>query len=234
MKTAASPQKTPWQKCPNEHRTPHRTPHSHPGDHRLRAQEKDRGDISPIAGGGLSHGEGRGIPPPLFCCPGSPFFYHRRDVLRGRIAATIGSPAGRLLRLRLHRRCARRQFARSYGEPPLETGTISSTSGEPGKPWGSVVSTALPHSQQFCSSRRTRLRSLLRADPLVRRGFGLFVMAHLHEVVSAVRLVHRRTAGVATVLPSRSAGVFGWGAGAVVKNSKATPWSGLRIFLTEA
>src|SRR5699024_300321 len=80
-----------------------------------------------------------------------------------------------VLRSMLERRmlqalCARRQFDRRWGLPPLEMGMISSTSGLPGCGVGSVWSTGSPHRWQLCSSRRTRLRIARRFVPFCVRG----------------------------------------------------------------
>lgn len=83
----------------------------------------------------------------------------------------------------LHVRCMRRQFLRSYCEPPLTLGRSSSTSAlmgwgtHPGHPvWGHlgpcspgvlvrVLSTGRSHSAQTFSSASTRLRNSLRLCP---------------------------------------------------------------------
>lgn len=103
----------------------------------------------------------------------------------------VGSPA-RLARASasvmvdfhlLHVRCIRRQFLRSYCEPPLMRGRSSSTSAlmgwgtHPGHPvWGHLgpcspgllvrlLSTGLSQSAQMDSSANTRLRNSLRLCP---------------------------------------------------------------------
>lgn len=53
---------------------------------------------------------------------------------------------------------------------------ISSTSGESGRPCGSVTSTGCPHIPQVSSLARTRLRSSRRRCPFALRGLGLFAM----------------------------------------------------------
>ena len=91
---------------------------------------------------------------------------------------------------RLQRRCMRWQFPREYGDPPLTRGMSSSTTADCGcgtHPWQGVLvlglvvwhlgpwspgvifrvlSTGRPHSAQWCSSLRTRLRSSRRRCPL--------------------------------------------------------------------
>ena len=70
------------------------------------------------------------------------------------------------------------------GEPPLEMGTTSSTSGDSGMPCGRLVSTGAPQSQQWDSSRRTRALIFTRAEYFSYRGFeveaGLIFRATLH------------------------------------------------------
>ena len=63
-----------------------------------------------------------------------------------------------------------RQLLRSYGFPPRLTGSISSTSGDSGKPCLSLTSTNPPQSQQFVSSLSTCALSLFLFVLLVLRG----------------------------------------------------------------
>ena len=69
----------------------------------------------------------------------------------------------------LHARCAPLQFSKSTGEPPLLTGTSSSSSKASGCPAGSVASMGSPHIQHGSPSARTRRTSASR--PERRRGF---------------------------------------------------------------
>lgn len=69
----------------------------------------------------------------------------------------------------LHARCAPLQFPKSTGEPPLLTGTSSSSSKASGCPAGSVASMGSPHIQHGSPSARTRRTSASR--PERRRGF---------------------------------------------------------------
>lgn len=89
------------------------------------------------------------------------------------MSAYWGVCGSRFPRFWLQRRWASRQFFRSNGDPPLDTGMISSTSGLPGWPWVSVLSTGCLQSQQCVSSRSTRALILSRRVPLERLGFGL-------------------------------------------------------------
>lgn len=98
--------------------------------------------------------------------------HHSRLVFNGcanfvRPRAASSASAGSLFpRFWLHRRCAKRQFLRSYGSPPRLTGSISSTSGDAGEPCLSFTSTNPPQSQQFVSSLSTCALSLFRFVPL--------------------------------------------------------------------
>lgn len=111
--------------------------------------------------------------PYTWCSPGhrrSLSSYQALSVMNGWTGLASGASRSRFPRRWLHSLCARRQLARSSGLPPRLTGTTSSTSGELGRPAGSDVSTASPHSQHTDSSRSTRRRSFFRLAPLALRG----------------------------------------------------------------
>ena len=111
--------------------------------------------------------------------------HHSRLVFKGcesRVrfrAASIASAGSLLPRFWLHSLCANRQLLRSYGLPPRLTGSISSTSGDSGKPCLSLTSTSSPQSQQFVSSLSTCALSLFR--------FALLLLLGLFTASPSVR-----------------------------------------------
>ena len=129
-------------------------------------------------------------------------YRHFLEVFTGFLYLT--DSGARLPRLWLHTLCARRMLLRSMCDPPLDTGMISSASGDIGcstqpSQYGLlqlrlccpcanwiVLSTSCPHNQQCVSSRMTRARILSLMCPWTLRGFGLccleFIVDHLRYV----------------------------------------------------